>query len=41
MEKTKNKSKNKEEWIEQDLKSKIPRIDKKTIYIPSENELHF
>jgi len=32
---------NKVEWIEKDLKSQIPRIDKNTIFIPRQNELTF
>jgi predicted methyltransferase len=32
---------NKDEWIEKDLKSQIPRIDKNTIFVPSQNELTF
>jgi hypothetical protein len=33
--------KKKEEWISKDLKSKIPKLDKKTIYIPLQKELFF
>jgi len=36
-----NKNKKKEEWIKKDLKSKIPKLDKKTLFIPSKNELSF
>lgn len=32
---------NKNEWIEKDLKSQIPRIDKNTIFVPRQNELTF
>ena len=32
---------NKEEWIEKDFKSQIPRIDKNTIFVPRQNELTF
>lgn len=32
---------NKDEWIEKDLKSQIPRIDKNTIFVPRQNELTF
>jgi hypothetical protein len=32
---------NKKEWIEKDLKSQIPRIDKNTIFVPRQNELTF
>jgi hypothetical protein len=31
----------KEEWIKEDLKSKIPKLDRKTIFVPSQNELTF
>jgi hypothetical protein len=36
-----NKKIIKEEWIKKDLKSKIPKLDKKTLFIPSKNELTF
>jgi hypothetical protein len=36
-----NKKIKKEEWIKEDLKSKIQKLDKKTIYIPRRNELNF
>lgn len=32
---------NKEQWIEKDLKNKIPQIDKKTIFLPRQDELTF
>lgn len=32
---------NKDEWIEKDLKSQIPRINKNTIFVPRQNELTF
>ena len=32
---------NKDEWIEKDFKSQIPRIDKNTIFVPRQNELTF
>ncbi|SDW34418.1 hypothetical protein [Flavobacterium degerlachei] len=35
------KRKRKEEWISKDMKSKIPKLDKKTIYVPLQNELPF
>lgn len=35
------KKTNKEEWIEKDFKSQIPRIDKNTIFVPRQNELTF
>ena len=33
--------KNKKQWIEKDLKNKIEQIDKKTIFLPLQNELTF
>lgn len=36
-----DKKRKKEEWIKEDLKSKIPKIDKKTIFVPRKNELTF
>jgi hypothetical protein len=41
VESNKNKKKKKEEWIQKDLKSKIPKLDKKTIFVPLKNELTF
>jgi len=35
------KRKRKEEWISKDLKSKIPKLDNNTIYIPLQKELPF
>jgi len=35
------KKTNKEEWIEKDFKSQIPRIDKSTIFVPRQDELTF
>ncbi len=35
------KKTNKDEWIEKDFKSQIPRIDKNTIFVPRQNELTF
>ena len=35
------KKTNKEEWIEKDIKSKIPKLDKNLIYLPDQNELTF
>ncbi|UBM61322.1 hypothetical protein LA303_07780 [Candidatus Sulfidibacterium hydrothermale] len=32
---------NKEEWIEKDLKNKIPKLDKNVIFLPRQNELTF
>lgn len=36
-----NKKTNKEEWIGIELKSKIPKIDKKFVFLPRQNELFF
>jgi len=36
-----NKKIIKEEWIKKDLKNKIPKLDKKTIFVPRKNELTF
>ena len=36
-----NKKINKEEWIKEDLKSKIPKLDKEIIFVPCKNELTF
>lgn len=35
------KTRKKEEWIQKDVKSKIPKLDRKTIFVPSQNELFF
>jgi hypothetical protein len=35
------KRKNKDEWIEKDLKSQVKRIDKNFIFLPRQNELTF
>lgn len=35
------KKTNKDEWIEKDFKSQIPRINKNTIFVPRQNELTF
>ena len=32
---------NKEEWIEKDIKSIIPKLDKNLIYLPDQNKLTF
>lgn len=32
---------NKDEWIEKDLKSKISKLDKNTLFLPRQNELTF
>lgn len=39
--KEKYKRTNKEEWIERDLKSIVPKIDKNLIFLPRQNELTF
>ena len=36
-----NKKIKKEEWIKEDLDSKIPKLNKKIIFVPSKNELTF
>lgn len=36
-----NKKRKKEDWIEEDLNSKIPKLDNKIIFVPSKNELTF
>lgn len=41
MEQIKIQRRKKEEWIAKDLKSKIPKLSRKTIYIPLQNELLF
>ncbi len=41
MERAKLFKRKKEEWISKDWKSKIPKLDKKTIYIPKREELTF
>jgi hypothetical protein len=35
------KKTNKEEWIEKDIKSMIPKLDKDFIYLPDQNKLTF
>lgn len=35
------KAKKKEDWIRKDLESKIPKLDKKIVFIPSQDELFF
>lgn len=35
------KTKKKEDWIQKDLKNKIPKLDRKTIFVPSQDELFF
>lgn len=41
MEPHKIKKKRKEEWIRKDVESKIPKLDKKIVFIPSQDELFF
>lgn len=41
MEPPKIKNKKKEEWIRKDLQSKIPKEDKKILFVPSQKELFF
>ena len=38
---TKFKKINKNEWIEKDLKSIIPKLDKNSLFLPRQNELTF
>lgn len=35
------KNKKRGEWIQKDLKNKIPKGDKKIIFVPSQKELFF
>lgn len=35
------KAKKKEDWIRKDVEHKIPKLEKKTIFIPSQDELFF
>lgn len=37
----KYKKTNKDEWIEKDLKNKISKIDKNSLFLPRQNELTF
>jgi hypothetical protein len=30
-----------EEWIQKDTKSKIPKLNRKTVFVPSQKELFF
>jgi len=41
MELNKLRKRKKEDWIEKDLKSKIPKLGDKIIFIPSQKELAF
>lgn len=38
---TKYKRTNKEEWIERDLKYKLPKNEKNSLFLPRQNELTF
>src|SRR6187402_2676657 len=38
---TKLKNINKEEWIEKDIKSIVPKLDKSIMFVPKQNELTF
>lgn len=38
---SKMRKRKKEDWISKDLKSKIPKLDNKTIYVPPLKELPF
>ncbi|MFV5695846.1 hypothetical protein ACM55G_10460 [Flavobacterium sp. LB3P122] len=35
------KTKKKEEWIQKDIESKIPKLNRKTLFLPSQDELFF
>ena len=35
------KPKTKEEWIQKDFKNKIPKLDRRKLFIPSQDELFF
>lgn len=35
------KNKKKEEWIRKDYEHKIPKMDKKVIFVPNQRELFF
>jgi hypothetical protein len=41
MERIKRQRQKKEDWIAKDLKSKIPKLSRKIIYVPLQNELQF
>lgn len=41
MEPPKIKNKKKEEWIRKDLQNKIPKADKRILFVPSQKELFF
>lgn len=41
MEPPKTKNKRKEEWIRKDLDSKIPKVDKRKLFVPNQKELFF
>jgi len=35
------KKKKKNEWIKEDVRSKIPKLSKKSLFLPNQNELNF
>lgn len=35
------KTKKKEDWIQKDIESKIAKLDKKSLFVPSQKELFF
>ncbi len=35
------KTKKKEDWIQKDLENKVPKLDKKSLFIPNQKELFF
>ena len=37
----KNKIRNKEEWIDKEKESRIPKLSKDFIFLPNQNEIHF
>jgi hypothetical protein len=41
MEPPKIKNKKKEEWIRKDLENKIPKVDKRILFVPNQKELFF
>ncbi len=36
-----SKNKKNGEWIQKDMKNKIPKLEKKSVFIPRQNELFF
>ena len=41
MESHKIKAKKKEDWIQRDTERKIPKLDKKILFIPNQDQLFF